>query len=185
MNKLIKGTPLKEQTPEQAAKRAADVAAWKAKQEEEIRLAVPKDIENLRREAAERITEADKLEAMLKEYPNLRKFEGRWKKIAYYSKDVNTKADRFDLRHNCGCCNDSPLEVWPYLETSYGKVYSDPAKFVVGEKSYYGGDKPTQGWDDVMRADGIPEIIIGAISAHFERCAKEAREAIDEEFNDG
>jgi hypothetical protein len=122
---------------------------------------------------------------MLKAYPNLRKRVGRWEKVAYYSKDVNTVVDRFDLRHNCGCCNDSPLEIWPYLETPIGRVYSDPPEFRVGEKSYFGGDKPYDAWDATMKAAGIPDVIIGAVSVHFERCAKEAREALDEEYGGG
>ena len=158
---------------------------WRAKQEEAIRLAVPNDIARLRKEAAERVAEADKLESMLKEYPDLRKSTGRWNKVAYYTSAVNSKVNRFDIRHNCGCCSDSPLEIWPYLESPIGNIYSEPAKFIVGEKSYYGGDKPYDGWDTKMRDAGIPEAIIGSVRIHFERCAKEAREAVEEEYGDG
>jgi hypothetical protein len=182
---LLKNTPLKED-PELKAKREAEAAAWKAKQEEAVRLAVPRDIERLRKEAAERIAEADKLEAMLKQYPNLRKRVGRWEKVAYYTSDVNTKVDRFDIRHNCGCCNDSPLEIWPYLETPIGKVYSDPPDFRVGQRDpCYGGDVPYEGWDTKMREAGLPEMIIGAVSMHFKRCADEAREGVEEVYGDG
>ncbi len=181
---LIKAMPLKED-PEAKAKREAEAAAWKAKQEEDIRLAVPRDIERLRKEAAEGLAQAGKLETMLKEYPSLRKFTGRWNKVAYYTREVNSKVSRFDLRHNCGCCSDSPLEIWPYLETPIGNIFSDPPKFVVGEKSYLGGDRPHAGWDATMRAAGIPEEIIGAVSMHFKRCAEEAREAIESEYGDG
>jgi hypothetical protein len=143
---------------------------------EAIRLAVPRTIETLRKEAAQKLSEASQLEAMLQAYPNLRKRVGRWEKIAYYTKDVNAHVTRFDLRHNCGCCNDSPLEVWPYLETPYGKVYSDPPDFRVGEKEpCYGGDIPHKGWDTTMRDAGIPEPIIGAVSIHFREAAENAK----------
>jgi hypothetical protein len=145
--------------------------------EESVRLAVPRDIAQLRKEAAEKLSHADQLERLLAQYPNLRKHTGRWNKVAYYAKDVNTLVDRFDMRHNCGCCNDSPLEVWPYLETPLGKVYSEPSMFRVGQKEpFYGGDRPTKGWEKQMRDAGIPEPIIGAVSMHFRREADEAKE---------
>ncbi len=159
----------------------ADMDKRQYKYEEYMRLAVPKAIEALRKEAAEKIVEAEKLEAMLKAYPNLRKKEGRWKKIAYYSKDVNALVDRFDRRFNCGCCVDSPLEIWPYLETPIGNIYSDPSDFRVGEKeSHYGGTVPHKGWDKTMRAAGIPESIIGAVGMIFTRDAAEAKRAAEE-----
>lgn len=173
-----------EETPEQKAERERKAAEWKANEEkrqrdyeESIRLAVPRDIEQLRKEAAEKIALAGQLEQLLVKYPNLRKHTGRWNKVAYYSKDVNAVVDRFDMRHNCGCCNDSPLEVWPYLETPLGKVYSEPSMFRVGEKEpYYHGDRPYKGWDKTMRDAGIPEPIIGAVKMHFKREADEAKE---------
>ena len=176
-----------EETPEQKAereaqeaKRKADHEEWQRKQEEAIRLAVPRDIEQLRKEAAEKLALADQLEKLLSQYPNLRKHTGRWNKVAYFTKDVNAVVDRFDMRHNCGCCNDSPLEVWPYLETPLGKVYSDPSMFRVGEKEpFYHGDRPYKGWDKTMRDAGIPEPIIGAVKMHFKREADEARELAD------
>ncbi len=172
-----------EETPEQKAKREAEAAeraaSWEKKKFEDaeaVRLAVPRMIATLRKEAAEKLAEAEKLEALFKMYPNLLKKTGRWDKVAYYSKDVNGLVTRFDIRHNCGCCRDSPLEVWPYLETPNGKVYSDPAEFRVGEKEpFYGGDIPHKGWDKMMRDAGIPEGIIGAVSMHFRRAAEEAK----------
>jgi hypothetical protein len=172
-----------EETPEQKAKREAEAAEraafWEKKKFEDaeaVRLAVPRTIEKLRKEAAEKLAEADKLEAMFRAYPNLLKKVGRWDKVAYYSKDVNSLVTRFDIRHNCGCCNDSPLEVWPYLETPFGNIYSDPAEFRVGEKEpFYGGDVPHKGWDTTMRAAGIPEGIIGAVGMHFRQDAEKAK----------
>lgn len=172
-----------EETPEQKATREAEAAKWAAdvekrriEAEEAVRFAVPRTIAALRKEAADKIAEADQLDAMLKEYPNLRKHTGRWNKVAFMTKDVNSKVERFDIRHNCGCCKDSPLEIWPYLETPFGKVYSDPAMFRVGEREpFYGGDRPTRGWDKTMRDAGIPEPIIGAVGMHFKQEAEEAK----------
>lgn len=171
--KLIKATPLHKRTPEEAA--AAEVEAqrrqeeWQRKVDEDARLAVPKAIEKLRKEAAEKLAKANEIEALLKEYPDLREKVGRWNKVAYCSKAVNPKVNRFDIRHNCGCCNDSPLEIWPYLESPLGNIYSDPPKFVVGERHWMGGDKPYGGWKREMQEAGIPEGIIGAVSMHFKK----------------
>jgi hypothetical protein len=177
--KLMFGEP-KEETPEELAareKRIAEDAAWRKKQEEAVIFAVPRAIVALRKEAAEKIAEADKLAALLEMYPNLRQRTGRWKKVVYSSGDVNKVVDRFDIRHNCGCCNDSPLEVWPYLETPHGNVYSDPPEFRVGQKEpFYGGDVPRKGWEQEMRSAEIPDAIIGAVSMHFKRSATEAKE---------
>lgn len=190
MSWLFDGEP--KETPEEKAKREADEAKWRSEtekrrleQEEAIRLAVPRDIVTLRKEAAEKLAEAAKLEAMLQAFPNIRKHVGRWNKVAYYSKDVNSKVDRFDLRHNCGCCNDSPLEIWPYLETEHGKVASDPPMFRVGERERtYGGDIPYPDWDKKMQDAGLSEGLIGSVSMHFKRCAKEAREAAAEIYGE-
>ena len=179
------------ETPEQKAKREADAAAhavWlenhRRKQEEDIRLAVPREIATLRKEAAEKLAAADKLEALLKLYPNIRKRTGRWNKVAFYSKDVNATATRFDIRYNCGCCNDSPLEVWPYAETLQGNVYTDPPDFRVGRKEPWGGgDLPEKGWDKQMRDAGISESIISAVSMRFKGSAERVKKLAAEIYD--
>ncbi len=179
------------ETPEQKAKREADAAAhavWfekhKREQAEAVRLAVPREIASLRKEATEKLAAADKLEALLKLYPNIRKRTGRWNKVAFYSKDVNATATRFDIRYNCGCCNDSPLEVWPYAETLQGNVYTDPPDFRVGRKEpCYGGDLPEKGWMKAMQDAGIPEPIIGAVSMRFKGSAERVKQLAGEIYD--
>jgi hypothetical protein len=140
----------------------------------------------LRKEAAAKQAEADRLLKLSEKYPDLRKHVGRWNKVVFCSKSVNVQITRFDLRHNCGCCRDSPLEVWPYLETELGPVYSDPPMFHVGRADpCFGGDLPSQGWDATMRAAGLPESIVGAVGMHFKRCAREVQEAAAEIYGEG
>lgn len=139
--------------------------------------------EALRKEAREKAEEAEKLEKLTALFPDLRKQVGRWNKVAFCSKSVNEKVTRFDMRHNCGCCPDSPLEVWPYLETEHGKVYSDPPQFFVGENSYY-GDRPRAGWEEELRKAGIPEAIVGAVGIHFRREKESAVEDVMRAFGD-
>jgi hypothetical protein len=135
---------------------------------------IQEEIESLKKEAAGKLLEAEKLQRLLTAYPDLQKHVGRWKKVAYCSASVNSKVNRFDLHHNCGCCTDSPLEFWPYLETPDGNVYANPPSFQVGEKHYMGGDVPYSGWKERLEKVGIPEAVIGAVVMHFKEC-KQAR----------
>jgi len=125
------------------------------------------EIARLRKESGERAAEIDRLERMAAAYPDLRRYEGRWKKVVFCSKAVNAVVSSYDMRHNCGCCSDSPLELWPYAETDVGRVYSDPPMFFIGERSWMGGDDPKPGWKDELRKAGIPETIIDRVKAHF------------------
>jgi len=131
--------------------------------------ALQEDAIKLEAEAKTKLDEAAKLKELALRYPDLKKRVGRWNKVAYYTRDVNTQVTRFDIRHNCGCCNDSPLEIWPYVESSAGNVYSDPPSFQVGERHWMGGDRPYDGWQKSMRDAGIPESIVGAVSMHFKQ----------------
>jgi hypothetical protein len=164
---------------QEAVKNAKQQAEHEARQRqwEYNRLhAVELSIVQLRKEAVEKIEEADKLERLFKEFPDLLKDTNRWKRVRYYSKAVNSRANRFDISHNCGCCNDSPLEIWPYLETPDGNVYSDPPCFTVGEQHWISGDVPRPGWKEEMQKAGIPEDIIGAVSAHFKEDSDSRKE---------
>lgn len=119
-------------------------------------------------------------------FPDLKKRVGRWKKVVFTSPAANARATGFDIRHNCGCCADSPLEVWPYAETSLGRVYTEPPEFRVGEREpSFGADKPYEGWDKKMRDAGIPEAIVSAVAEHFKSEAKKIRETVDEIYGDG
>jgi hypothetical protein len=135
---------------------------------------IQSELDKLNKEAAEKTAEVERLTRLAIEFPNLQKHVGRWNKVAYYSISVNSRVDQVELRHNCGCCHDSPLEAWPYLEVSGGRVYSDPPCFSVGEKHYQGGDKPYPRWREELKAVGISDEVIEVISVHF-RSDKEAR----------
>lgn len=133
-------------------------------------------IETLRKEARQRTDEANGLERLLSKFPDLEININRWQRVRCSSPSANGFVTRFDIGHNCGCCSDSPLEVWPYLETDDGRVYSKPARFVVGEKdpTFY-VDRPYTGWDAKMGEAGIPKSIIDAVRAHFKAQADEVR----------
>lgn len=130
---------------------------------------IQEELTKLNKEAAEKTAEVERLTLLSTEFPDLKKHVGRWDKVAYYSSSVNSKVDQVELRHNCGCCSDSPLEAWPYLETPNGKVYSDPPCFQVGEMHYLGGDGPYPKWKEGLKSAGISEVVIEVISMHFKR----------------
>lgn len=125
------------------------------------------DITNLKEQAEKALAEAENLEKLKELYPDLHKVTGRWNKIVWCTPTVNSIVANYDKRHNCGCCPDSPLEIWPYLETPYGKVYSDPACFKPGEKSWSGGDRPNRNWHQSFLDANINPEIIKMVKEHF------------------
>lgn len=157
---------LAKDTPEARARREAEAAERQRKAEEDQRLAVRRTIETLREEGNQRDIEADRLTCLLAEFPDVRKHVGRWNKVAYYSKAANTRATGFDQRYNCGCCPDSPLEIWPYVETAHGRLYTDPPMFTVGERAGMGA-RPNPGWERRIRDALIPETIIEGVTTLF------------------
>lgn len=164
---------------EQEAKWAAQ---RKAQEERWAYEASPKgQIELARKAAAEKLVEAERLEKLSALYPDLRRFVGRWEKVVWCSKAVNAQATEYDRRFNCGCCSDSPLEIWPYLETEFGKVYSDPPEFKLGEKHWISGAKPYAGWKDKLREAGIREEIIEGVQAYFGACHEERVKLAEED----
>lgn len=129
-----------------------------------------KEIEKLEEEANKKLQEAERLRNLLELFPDLERRVGRWDWVAYGSPSVNSKVTDYDWRYNCGCCSDSPLEVWPYLETEYGKVHSIPAYFMIGAKGDEWGNYKRMaysGWQDSLRKYNIPEELIEKISLLF------------------
>jgi len=139
------------------------------------------EVAALRNEQDKKRLEAERLERLGQAFPDLQKYVGRRNKVAFYSKTVNSRVNRFDLRHNCGCCRDSPLELWPYLETPDGNVYSDPPKFTVGEQHWIAGDRPQKGWKGQLQRAGLPEVIIGAVEMHFQKGIEERKSLAESE----
>jgi hypothetical protein len=144
---------------------------------------IGEEVSKVRAEALKQQAEAERLVKLAEAFPDLKKHTGRWGKIAYYSASVNEKVIDYDQRHNCGCCNDSPLEIWPFLETELGRVYSDPPSFQVGERFDY-GDRPYPKWEDSLRKAKIPESILERVQAHFDRCRDEGIDSIRCAFSD-
>jgi len=133
---------------------------------------VDEEIAKLERGSSTNAADAQNLRRLKEIYPTLQRYVGRWNKVAYFISAVNHLVDKFDQRFNCGCCPDSPLEIWPYIETEFGKVYSDPPEFRVGNKSYSMDAEASPGWDGKMREAGISESVISQVQSYFDEIIK-------------
>ena len=146
-------------------------------------MSMEKEIADLQKLQTEKEKEIESLQKLSIAFPDLEKYVGRWGKKAYFSAQVNDKVTHYDLRHNCGCCQDSPLELWPYIETPNGPVYSKPPMFQIGERCYLGGDIATSGWKEKLRQSHIPESIIERLKSYF-REEHESRQASVNELDE-
>jgi len=72
------------------------------------------------------------------------------------------------ISHSCGCCADSPIEVWPYVSIDGTKVYSDPPYFIVGEGSYSYKEIEYDGWEKNLQNSDIPQEVISKVKLWFE-----------------
>lgn len=124
------------------------------------------EIKNIEAEIVFKTNLVNELKSLKAIYPDLERGKGRWDKIYVCSASVNNKVTNYETRYNCGCCGDTPLEVWFFVELDGGKkkVYSNPASFFVAKKSNWGSDEPIAGWKDELRKSNIPESMIKQIS---------------------
>lgn len=119
------------------------------------------------------------LESLLELYPDLKINVNRWKRERYYSAYVI--ADSCEIGHNCGCCPDSPIEVWPFHDLPYGRVYTDPPSIVVGAKNDYNGERPYDGWEAALRAAKVHDSVVAQVQKFFDENPICANEDEDEE----
>lgn len=134
-------------------------------------------MDDLAKRVAEQRAAADKLEKLLAQFPDLKVEKDRWGRDRYYSPAANKDAKAYDQHYSCGCCSDAILMIRPYVTTADGdKIYSDPPRFDVGERTYEGYDVPNQYWLQALTAAGISQSIIDEVQCHFERQAEERAE---------
>ena len=127
--------------------------------------------------------EANRLDDLIADFPQLQQATDRWGKQRYYAPSVNAMATDFELKHDCGCCSDSPLFVWPFLITGGNqKVFSSPPSFLVGEGTFTGGDVSISGWESRLQDAQIPEPLIARLRVYFDE--QESRAADESVFGD-
>jgi hypothetical protein len=122
---------------------------------------------------------ANKLQRIREKFLDLDETRDRWGTIRLTAKSANSQVTDIETRHTCGCCNDAPFMAMPYLEIEGERVYSNPERFCVGEKStsYY-GENWYDDWQVSMQQAGIPQVTIDKLVPAFEKDRKRA-EAYD------
>jgi len=144
---------------------------------------VKKKLEEIEKANAEKAL----LEALTKEFPDLKIHTNRWGRKRYSAKSANSRVDQYDSGFNCGCCEDSPLEIWPYLETMGTKIHSDPTGIMVADRyDSYDGEEYRKlsayaGWKDRFVGNGISEKVINAVEEELRSRAPSAYEYVYEE----
>lgn len=125
-------------------------------------------------------------EALRVLYPDIQRHVGRWNKIGYCSASVNAQCTKYETRYNCGCCGDSPLELWPYIETPHGRVYSYPTAIFIGEKDWFaGGTVSRAGWRERLKGYGLSDALIEDVSCMFRDERQKALETVEQRYADG
>jgi hypothetical protein len=110
----------------------------------------------------------DELELLIQKYPSVQLHKDRWERCRYYTSEVNSLVDKVQIMHNCGCCDDSPLEVWPCLEVEGIPIFASGIPYTVGYKNYYNGEMPIDGWQNKFITNNINPIIIEKIQKYFD-----------------
>jgi len=145
-------------------------------------------VKNPLAEAQEKLAKAQKklaeITRLCEHFPDLEVSVDRWSQERLVSSKVNPIADQVDIRHNCGCCEDSPVEVRPYIVFEDKQVFSSPDCFIVGEKNpsnYH--DEPHEGWEERLRAKQIPEPAIQLVRDYFAKEVETRRAELQAELD--
>jgi len=106
---------------------------------------------------------------LIEKYPDLHEKTDRWNKRRLCSKKVNGVVNKCFIKHSCGCCADSPLEVWPYIIEGNILVFSDPCGILIGEANACGsGEIPNEGWQEDLREESISEEVINQVQKYLD-----------------
>ena len=129
-------------------------------------------VKQKRKELTEKLREQredlDRTEKAIGLYPDIEEHSDRWGTKRLSSPSVNKDTDKVFIKHNCGCCPDSPLEAWPYKNVEGVRVFSKPAYFMVGEKNQWGfGEIEYPNWQEILRKENIPEKVIIQVQEFF------------------
>jgi hypothetical protein len=117
-------------------------------------------------EAKRELSRLADVRSLLEKYPDLELHVNRWNQERLMSSLV--VATDVDIGHNCGCCADSPVEVWPFTKEGETKIYVKGIPFIVGEKnSYEYGEVAYEAWDKKLREKGLSEELIKQVASYL------------------
>jgi hypothetical protein len=84
------------------------------------------------------------------------------------------------IRHSCGCCNDSPLYVTPYVIRGSSKVFVDDITICIGERSFYGGEEPSGDLEEILERNGFNDLCKVIVREHLATHPPQASTAYDD-----
>jgi len=73
------------------------------------------ELNEIQKRIKESQEQAKTLEILIKKYPDLDIHRDRWSTERYIAESVNSKVNDVWFNYNCGCCEDSPLQSWPFI----------------------------------------------------------------------
>lgn len=126
-------------------------------------MSLEKELVRLGIEVSTREAEIERLKSLKRLFPRLDAAINRHKDRYLFTQEVNAVVTAFDLGNKCSCCYDADFVVRPYVQTEYGKVYSDPYQFTIGVKSLY-FNTPNKGWKEILLKHEISQSIIDQVS---------------------
>jgi hypothetical protein len=128
--------------------------------------------------------EFDRVIALTIQWPDLDRTVKRGGRVFYTSAQVNSCATDVQFDFSCGCCPDPSFLAFPFIETGNGRVYAEPAGFVVGEMNRHGNAVPLPDWEEKLRSAGIQEDLIRLVQMRFEAERQNTIEALQELLNE-
>lgn len=157
--------PIKVRTPEEAAAQKIRLAEEHLERE---KLQMEKHLERLGKDVTSAGDTLEKVTRLRSEFPDLRVETDRWKATRYKARSSNTRVTHIEFRRTCGCCSDAGILAMPYMETTLGRVYSDPHRMEIGEGRSYDWVREFPGWEAKYREAGIPEEIVAKIRSYLD-----------------
>jgi hypothetical protein len=149
---------------EKAAKAEASHVAYEARQDAYME----KHMADLAIKRIESGSELDRISRLRSEFPDLRVNVDRWKHTRYMAKSANSRVTDVEIRRTCGCCHDPGILAMPYMETTLGRVYSDPFHIEIGEGRSYDPVHEHDDWESRYRKYDIPEEVIGQMRVYMD-----------------
>jgi len=127
---------------------------------------VQETLKELEKTLACTASKIEKLKALHELFPDLNVYKGRWQTVEVAA-SANSKGTDYEFRYSCGCCRDAAIQLWMYVVTPHGKVYSDPPYATVGEQGY-SDDIPCSDWREVLQKIGVTnQAIYEAVERRF------------------
>lgn len=119
--------------------------------------------------------ELDTISVLKDLFPDLSYDINRWDRVRYYAPSITKRANKVNIHHSCGCCDDAALIARPYIDVNVmGEtitVYNNANGYYIGDKACSGGYYPNIGWGTKLKNENIPYSVIEQIEKYFiEHC---------------